>query len=230
MIPLAPDLWIVDGPVVTGAAGFAFPTRMAVVRLPGEGGLWIWSPVAPEADLLRAVTALGPVRHLIAPNALHHLSLARWAEAFPEARVNAAPGLTPSVAGTTLDATLGDRADAAWEGVIDQVVLRGNRITTEVVFHHRPSGTVLITDWVQHIPAGFYSGWRALVARLDLMSAPAPEVPRKFRLATTDRAAARRGVERMLAWEGPNLVMAHGAPVLGAGDAALRRAFRWLMT
>lgn len=33
------------------------------------------------------------------------------------------------------------------------------------------------------------------------MSAPHPEVPRKFRLAITDRAAARSAVRRILAWD-----------------------------
>ena len=40
----------------------------------------------------------------------------------------------------------------------------GNAITTEVVFFHARSGTVLFTDLVQQLPAHWFSGWRALVA------------------------------------------------------------------
>lgn len=224
-----PDLWLCDGPAVTGAAGFQFPTRMAVVRLPGDGGLWIWSPVALTQEVRGAVEALGPVRHVIAPNSLHHTFLAAWAAAWPEARVHGAPGLTAEVAGTAIHATLGDEADPDWAGAFDQVVVRGNRITTEVVFFHRGSATVLVTDLVQQIPAGWFRGWRALVARLDLMTADAPSVPRKFRMATTDRAAARAGVGRLLGWPAQRLVMAHGTPLERGGQAALRNAFAWLM-
>lgn len=228
MTPFGPDLWLSDGPSVTGAGGFRFPTRMAVVLLPGEGGLWVWPPVALTTDVRSAIEALGPVRHLLAPNGLHHTFLAEWAEAYPDARVHAAPGLTERTTRTAIHATLGDEPDPAWKGVLDQVVVRGNRITTEVVFFHRASSCVLVTDLVQQIPRGWYRGWRAVVARLDLMTSPVPSVPRKFRVATTDKAAAREAVERILDWPCERLVMAHGAPVEAGGRKMLEAAFEWL--
>jgi hypothetical protein len=229
MTPFGPDLWLTDGPAVTGAAGFQFPTRMAVVRLPGEHGLWVWSPVALTPGVRVATDNLGPVRHLIAPNSLHHTFLADWVRAYPDAQVHAAPGLTKQTAGTAINSVLGDAPDPAWAGAVDQVVVRGNRITTEVVFFHRSSATTLVTDLVQHIPKGWYRGWRAVVARLDLMAAPAPSVPRKFRVMTTDKVAAREAVERILDWPADRLVMAHGAPVETEGQATLQRAFGWLV-
>lgn len=223
------EFWLFDGPTVTGAAGFKFPTRMAVVRLPGEGGLWVWSPVELTQDVRTAVDTLGPVRYIVAPNSLHHMFLAQWAMAYPDARVHAAPSLTPNIAGTVIHATLGDKPDPAWAGVLDQVIVRGNRITTEVVFFHRESATALVTDLVQQIPQGWYRGWRALVAHLDLMTASVPSVPRKFRMAMTDKAAARDGVGRILNWPADSLVMAHGAPLQVGGKEALLQAFGWLM-
>ncbi|ROU03442.1 DUF4336 domain-containing protein [Histidinibacterium lentulum] len=229
MSPFGPELWLFDGPAVTGSAGFRFPTRMAVIRLPREAGLWIWSPVDLTAEVVRAVDSLGPVGHLVAPNTLHHMFLAQWAAHYPEARVHAAPGLTEQVAATRIDARLDDAPDPAWAGAMDQVILRGNRLTTEVVFFHRASSTVLVTDLVQHIPRGWYRGWRAVVARLDLMTASAPSVPRKFRMAMRDRPAARAAVGRILDWPAERLVMAHGTPVPSDGQDVLRQAFRWLI-
>lgn len=228
MAAFGPELWLFDGPTVTGGAGFRFPTRMAVVRLPNDQGLWIWSPVALTEEIGRAVNALGPVRHLVAPNSLHHTFLSEWAAAYPDARVHAAPGLRDDVARTTIHTRLGDEADPAWAGAIDQVIVRGNRITTEVVFFHTASATVLVTDLVQQMPQDWFRGWRSVVARLDLMTAPLPSVPRKFRLATTDRAAARGSVQRILHWRADRLVMAHGMPLQTGGKAALAQAFRWL--
>lgn len=229
MTPFGSELWLFDGPAVTGAAGFQFPTRMAVIRLPDEGGLWLWSPVDLTKDVRSAVDSIGPVRHLIAPNSLHYTFLAKWAAAYPDARVHVAPGLTQQIAGTAIHSTIGDEADPAWAGALDQVILRGNRITTEVIFFHRESSTVLVTDLVQQIPRGWYHGWRAVVARLDLMTAPIPSVPRKFRIATTDKSAARDGIQRVLEWPTDRLVMAHGAPMHSGGKEALRQAFEWLM-
>jgi hypothetical protein len=197
---------------------------MAVVRM-ADGGLLAWSPVALTAGLRAELAALGEVRLLVAPNSLHHLHLAEWREAFPAAPLHAAPGLARKRPDLACDAELGDVPLAA---DLDQVVVRGNAITTEVVFFHRPSGTVLFTDLLQRFPPGWFRGWRALVARLDLMTQPQPAVPRKFRLAFTDRRAARDAVQRILDWPTQKVVMAHGSPVERDARAYLTRAFRWL--
>ena len=84
----ARELWIADGPCLTGAAGFVFPTRMAVIRL-DSGALALWSPVALAPALAGAVSALGPVAHLVALNHLHHTHTGDWQAAFPAARLHA---------------------------------------------------------------------------------------------------------------------------------------------
>ena len=227
--PFGPNLWLVDGPAVTGAAGFQFPTRMAVVRLPDDGGLWIWSPVALTQDVRGAIDSLGTVRHLVAPNNLHHTFLADWATGYPDAQVHCAPGLTEQVVGTAIHATIDNKSHPEWAETVEQVIVRGNRITTEVVFFHRESATVLVTDLVQQIPKGWFRGWRALVARLDLMTGPVPSVPRKFRIATTDKVAAREDITRILEWPVQRLVIAHGNPMQAGAKEALKRAFGWLL-
>lgn len=222
----APDLWLADGPPITAALGFHYPTRMAVIRL-ADGGLVLWSPVAAEAGLVAQVQGLGPVRHLIAPNALHHMHLAGWSAACPQATLHPAPGLRAKRPELAFAADLGDTAPAAWAGQIDQVVIP-NAIASEVVLFHRASGTVLFTDLLQQMPRGWYRGWRALVAGLDGMTGPEPAVPRKFRLAMRDKPAARAALARIDGWGVRHVVMAHGTPQRDDGAAFLRRAFGWL--
>jgi hypothetical protein len=226
--PFGPEIWIADGTVVNAFAGFHYPTRMAVIRLP-DGGLLIWSPVQLTARLRDDLGALGPVRHILAPNSLHHLYLAEWLAAFPDSRAHGAPGLAAKRVDIAFASELGDQALSDWAGVMDQVVVRGNLITEEVVFLHRPSGTVLITDLIQQLPPTWFRGWRGVVARLDLIAGPGPEVPRKFRVTFVGRSAARRAVARILAWPAQKVVMAHGTPIRADGAAVLRRVFGWLM-
>lgn len=223
-----PGIWITEGPVVTAAAGFHYPTRMAVMRL-GSGHLALWSPVALTAALRAQIDALGPIGDLIAPNSLHHTFLADWHRAFPEARVVAAPGLRRKRPDITFAAEIGDGPLPGWDGEIEAVLMRGNRITTEAVLFHRASRTALFTDLLQQLPPGWFNGWRAVVARLDLMQGPEPSVPRKFRLAFTDRAAARQGLRRILEWPTEKVLIAHGTPVTQDGQAFLGRAFDWLL-
>jgi len=222
-----PDIWVVEGPPLTAAAGFHYPTRMAVIRL-ANGDLALWSPCALSEGLRAAVEALGAVRYLVAPNSLHHTFLGDWQQLYPQARVLAAPGLRDKRKEIRFDGDFDDAPISEWAEEIDHVVVRGNRITTEVVFFHRPSGTAIFTDLIQHFPAGWFKGWRALVARLDLMIADEPSVPRKFRLAFTDRRPARGAIQRILEWPTQRVLMAHGVPVTKDAPAFLRRAFRWL--
>jgi hypothetical protein len=222
-----PDIWITDGPVIRAAAGFHYPTRMVVMRL-ADGALVLWSPIALSAQLRAEVETVGKVRHLVAPNTLHHTFLAEWHQGFPDAMVHAPPGLRQKRTDIAFDADLSDGPVAAWAGEIDHAIMWGNRITQEAVFFHRKSATVIFADLIQQFSPGWFTGWRALVARLDLMTAPQPCVPRKFRLAFTDRPAARNALRPILAWPAENVIIAHGPPILGDGQAFLQRAFGWL--
>ncbi|MCZ0733275.1 DUF4336 domain-containing protein [Phreatobacter sp. AB_2022a] len=222
-----PEIWIARGPTVTAAGGFHYPTRMAVIRL-NSGDLFVWSPTALSDDLRAAVAALGEVRHLVPPNVLHHVFLGDWQAAWPGARVYAPPGLRRKRADIRFDEDLGDAPVAAWAGEIDAVVMRGNLIATEIVFFHRESRTALFTDLIQHFRRGWFGGWRAVVARLDLMEGAVPAVPRKFRLAFADRRAARAALDAVLAWPAERLVMAHGEPVTEGARIVIADAFRWL--
>ena len=224
--PFGEEIWLADGSI-TMVAGFHYPTRMVVIRLPG-GALFVWSPVQISDDLRAAVDALGEVRHLIAPNSLHHLFLTDWRRAYPAAKLHATLGLRQKRKDLDFDSDLEDAPAAAWAGEIDQVLVRGNLITTEVVFFHRRSGTAIFTDLIQHFGPGWFTGWRAVVARLDLMTAAEPQVPRKFRNAFVDRRAARAALEKILAWPARRVLMAHAPPVETDGQAFIGRAFRWL--
>lgn len=224
--PFGTDIWLADG-VEVDVVGFRYPTRAVVIRLSG-GGLLVWSPVALTPALHAAIDALGAVRHLVAPNSLHHLFLGQWRDAFPMARLHAPPGLRQKRRDIAFHGDLGDRAASEWAGDLDQVLIPGNLITTEVVFFHIASRTLLFADLLQQFAPGSLSGWRALVARLDLLMEAEPQVPRKFRTAFIDRAKARAAIRQVLAWPAERVVMAHAPPVIADGQAVVARAFRWL--
>ncbi|KAK0358279.1 hypothetical protein LTR94_036056, partial [Friedmanniomyces endolithicus] len=91
---------------------------MAVIRLAG-GDLFVWSPVALTEGLRAEVDALGEVRHLVAPNALHHLFVAEWKAAWPAARIYAAPGLQQKRDDLEIDHELDGAALHIWSKEID---------------------------------------------------------------------------------------------------------------
>jgi len=221
------NIWSVEGPIVS-FFGFAYPTRMAVIRL-SNGELFVWSPIALSPDLRREIDALGIVRHLVSPNALHHLFLGEWKSAYPQARLYAAPGLRRKRKDLAFDTDLSDAPEAAWAGEIDQVVMRGSPFLTEVVFFHRQSATVVFADLVQNFRPDWFKGWRGAVARVAGIVAPNAGAPADLRTSFVRRRLARAALARILAWPIERVLIAHGDCVKGDGNAFVRRAFAWLL-
>jgi len=222
------SLWLAEGPVVSFGPGVPYPTRMAVVRL-RDGGLWIWTPVALDEALAGAVEALGPVRHLVAPNKLHHLFLPDWVERYPEAALHAAPCLAAKRRDLHFDSELGDDPPTAWRGEIDQVVFRGSLFMDEVVFFHRASRTALVTDLIQRFePEQLAPGWRGALMRLWGLVGERGSTPLEWRASFWNRRAARRALATALAWEPERLVVCHGRCAAANGRDALATGLRWL--
>jgi hypothetical protein len=220
------DIWIAEGPSVS-FFGFPYPTRMTLVRL-SDGGLWLCSPIELTDALAGEIKALGPVRHLVSPNKIHHLFLGQWAQAWPEAELWASPGLARRRRDLSFDGELGDAAEPAWERDIDQLIFRGSFALEEVVFFHRASRSAIITDLVQKFDPATQRGWRGLLMRLDGLVGPEGSTPRELRLTFWNRRAAREALRKALGWNPQRLIIAHGQWVRENGREALARAFSWI--
>jgi len=224
--PFGDCFWIGDGPVVS-FEGFQYSTRMAVIRL-DNGNLFIWSPIALTPELKDEIDALGPVRHLVSPNKLHHLSLHEWHAAFPESLVYASPGLARKQPCICFQAELSDAPEPAWTGELDQVAMVGSFVMTEIVFFHHLSRTALFADLIENFRPDWFKGWRAILARLLGIVMPNGGAPREWRVTFWDRRTARAALTRILAWEAERVVMAHGEIVRREGAEFIRKSFRWL--
>lgn len=222
-----PEIWVADGPVASFHS-FPYSTRMAVIRL-SNGDLFVWSPIALSGSLRVSIDALGPIRHLVSPNSLHHLFLAEWQSAYPAARLYASPRLRRKRKDLTFQAELGDAPEPAWAADVDQAVVHGSFALTEVVFFHRSSHTALFADLIQNFPRDWFKGWRGVVARFAGIVAPTPGAPRDWRASFLRRRAARVALAQVLTWPIKRVVIAHGELPTAEGAAFVRRAFAWLL-
>ena len=230
--PVAEDVWIVDGPEIgMRLAGITlpFPTRMTVIRLP-SGSVWIHSPIAWNDELGAAVAALGPVRHLVAPNTLHYWYLPEWMAHFPDARSYGVSGLMKKARRPlTIHETLGDDPPPSWEGVFEQCILTG-RSFTEADFLHRPSRTLIVTDLIENFePARIRSRVLRWVVELSGAADPDGKAPIDMQWSFIgSRGRIRTSVGRMIDWRPERIILAHGRWYDTAATNELRRAFRWL--
>jgi hypothetical protein len=226
---IAGDLWVYEGECVS-FYGFPFPTRMSVIRLPGDR-LWIHSPEKLNNGLKNELSTLGHVAYLISPNKLHHLFLDAWLQAFPAARSYAAPGLIEKRPDLRFDTELRDRAEEAWADEIEQTLFRGSPLMVEAVFFHKASRTLILTDLVENIDAETLNRWQRLVARWAGILAPNGKMPLDWRLSFRlgDQAQARAKLARMLSWQPENIILSHGRCILGGGTAFMTKSFSWLI-
>lgn len=223
MRALADGIWVVEEPL--RFMGLPIGRRMTVVRL-GGGDLFIHSPAPLNPQLRAALDDLGAVRFVAAASAIHgHLSMGDYRAAYPDAELLAPPGLDRRRKDLAFDGLLGDVPDPRWASDLDQAAFAGH-LAPEILFLHRASRTLVVGDLVWNVGADAPVATR-LVARLaGFAGRPAPTPI--FRLATRNRAAARRSAQRVLAWDFDRIVPGHGAIAETGGREALRRALEWL--
>lgn len=220
------DIWLLRGDPLRFFA-IPFPTRSVVVRL-GGGGIWLHSPVKGSPERFAAVDALGPIEHLVAPNTLHHLYVPDWQAHAPQARAHAAPGLLRKRANIDWYAELGDSPPDAWRDEIDQLVFGGSKLIDEVVFYHRASRSLIITDIFQnHDPEEDGWFWRG-VKRLVGVLGPEGGAPVDWKWSVRDRDTARAARDRMLAWPFDRVVLSHGLCITDNARARVESAYAWL--
>lgn len=208
---LAPDLWIAARQF-TNELGVV-TSRMTVIRLK-DGRTLLHSPVPIEQDLLSAVAAL------IAPNLFHHQFLTEWRSAFPEAKAFCAPGLAAKRSDFKFDGMLEDASPPEWRGQVDQLVIKSIPDYGEVVFFHRPSRTLIVSDLVfNYTPAQ---------AASDPGGADGLGPHRRIRSAINDPNALRDSVESILRWPFAHVIVAHGEIVESDGHAGFRKGFAFL--
>jgi hypothetical protein len=221
LIQIAPNIWHMERGFK--AAGLPVSSRMTVVRF-ADGRLWIHSPVRFGEDVAARLAELGEVAWIVAPNRAHHLFARHAQRMFPQAALYGAPGLAakrPDLAGLV---ELGDEAPPDWTADLDQAVVRGMPFVNEVVWFHRASGTLVMTDVLQ-CWAGDLDWKTAAYARLTGVRGHL-DVPRTVRLVTRDKELAATSARKILAWPFTRVVTAHNSIVEQDAHAAVARAFR----
>jgi hypothetical protein len=217
------SLWVIDHPFK--AAGIPVGTRTTLVRL-SDGGLFLHSPGPLSVALAKQIDALGSVRCIIAPNMFHHLYVAENARAWQAATVHLAPGLATKRKDLSFNEELGDEPSPIWSADIDQVWVRGSKIVNEVVFLHRASRTLILTDLSFNFA---HASQRSLRIFLKVMGAYGHFGPsRMMRFVYRDRALLRESVERILCWDFDRIVVSHGDLVEHDGRRIFADAFEWL--
>ena len=199
-------------------AGLELGCRMTVMEIGGD--LLLHSPIAIEPDRIQQ---MGTPRWVLAPNRLHHMYVGPWLERGLEGW--AAPGLPKRRKDLTFDHVVDEVSEPFGDEVL-LIPLRCFSFTNEVVALHRPSGSLIVTDLVFHMPAD--APWMTRTALWACGAYPGCRVTVVERLGMK-REVAREEIGQLLEMRWDRLIMSHGTIIETGGKDALREAYRWLL-
>lgn len=220
--PLAPGLWGVSSEAKL-PGGARLPLRMTVVAL-ADGDLALHSPVAFSPETAAAIARLGRVMHVIAPSALHHMFVKQAVAQFPQARVYAPPALAAKRLDFKVDEVLQAQAPHALSGALEGLPLEGSR-PQEMVFLHKQSGSLLVTDLVFNITQP--QGWATKLVLKCTGTCGKLAQSRLWNFYAKDKTAFGRSTARMLQWDFHRLVPCHGDVMPSGAKHAVAAALRW---
>ncbi len=223
LTPFAAGVWVDTAPV--RIVGTRLTATMTVLRL-GDGSLLLHSPIPMTPERRAAVEALGRVAHLYSPNLFHHLSIGEWAAAFPSARVHAPQGLEKKRPDLRIDRTHGAAPEPGFAGVLEEVPIEGFRLAESVLLY-RPARTLVVADLVHNVGRPEDAWTKMYTSMMGFYDHVA--LSRVIRwTGFSDRAAARRSVDAVLALPFDRLVVGHGAPLAEGAREAIAGAYTWL--
>jgi hypothetical protein len=251
---------VVEGQVYACARPFVWNGidvggRMTLIRMSarsdeGQGDAWwVHSPIDLDATTKKAVDALtgGKVAYVTSPNYEHVKYAAQWKSAYPTCTLCGCPGLKAKHPEIPYDVDLGiDGMPKAWEGEFEMEWFDCERVGreaffNEVLFYHKPSGALCVTDLFWSYPEGDevrvevgHVGSKGESSKMESVPIPNGTKLWKFlmdvvykpvykRIMVSDRvryeASARRVVDATM-WAWDVLVPCHG--LVMRGDTARR--------
>ena len=221
--PLAADLWVARRPLPLAVGDVG--ARMTVLRL-RDGALMLHSPVQLDAKLSQALRELGVVKWLLGPSKVHHLFLGDYVAAFPDAALCGAPGLAEKRRDLVFQHVLASQPPPGWPEGVELQLVEGASLMNEVALLHAPSRTLVLTDLVFNVQPGASNRARLFHWLVGATGQFGPH--RLIRLGIRDRGAARRSLDRILAWDFDRVVMSHGEVVGTGGHRLVEQAFTFL--
>lgn len=231
LVEVEENIWIVDGDCVN-FYGFAYPTRMVVIRLKC-GSLWIWSPIEYSEDIGKLLMPLGPVTHLVSPNKIHHLFLSQWHEVYPVAKLWGPQSTIQKRKDLVFQPALVDHSPKEWKDELDQIWFNGSFSMDEIVFFHRSSSTIILADLSENFSETFllarWKPWQRSLARMWGIVEGKGFAPLEWRLSFIKRRATRKAIAEMRSKQPERVVMAHGEWQRENGKAYLEQSFAWLI-
>ena len=221
--PVDENLWEIERPLKV--PGLRLNHRMTVARL-RNGDLWIHSPVEFDPALGQSLAALGPVRHLVAPNCYHDLYWPAWMKHYPDACFYCPQGFPEEHRDWQYGYLLTPDSVESWSDELPKLFVAGMPRINEYVFLHRASRTLIVADLVfnldvpsQNVVGKLFLKLNGIYGRVGCSN--------YFRSFIRSQAEFKASMTKLLELDFDRLLMGHGAIIAPGGKEELERALAW---
>ncbi|KXT09872.1 hypothetical protein AC579_6742 [Pseudocercospora musae] len=222
--------------------------RGTIVRMK-TGSLAVFSPVALTETVQKETNDLGTVRYLVALDQEHHIFLESWHKAYPEAKI-LAPETLPSLRdkqkyfqlpSTHLHLFRKSSPPAVDEEFDSEFHTEyvWSHANKELVFHHKPSKTLIEADLIFNLPATEQFSKTGTAANtglltkllIGLQNTQGTAIWQKrllwYALSATDRGAFNESMKRISQWDFERIVPCHGDVIERDGKGVFEKVMEW---
>ena len=213
--------------------GLQVGTRMTIIRL-NNGELVVISPIKIDKETINKINELGKVNIIIAPNLYHHLFISDFKSAYPAAQIFAAPGLDSKRQDINFDKII-NQGKIGIQDEIEYFLFEGFKTLTpkgafplnEIVFFHKESQTLIVTDIAFHFDETFPLITQLVTRVIGGFKKLEPSILEK--LAIGDKQKVKNSIKTVLKWNFERVIVAHGSILDNQGKEKLRKGYNWAL-
>ncbi|MDJ0531096.1 MAG: DUF4336 domain-containing protein [Xenococcaceae cyanobacterium MO_207.B15] len=225
------NIWVKEQPLKY--SGLEVGTRMTMIRL-SENCIVLISPIKLEPQTQQEINALGTVEYIIAPNLFHYLYLEECKNVYQTAKILAPPGLETKQPNLEIDQVFfQDKIE--FNSELEYIWFRGFQVfdipkaatLNEVVFYHRESKTLILTDTAFNFDRSF--PWITQLAAKLMGSYDNLRPSLLEKLVIEDKQKVKTSVEKILNWDFQRVIMAHGSIVENNAKKQLKKGYEWFL-
>ena len=217
--PFGDNIWAVRIDLNMGPINIS--TQMTIVRLPDQS-LILLSPVTINSTLKAAINALGTVSHIVSPNNFHHLYANDAILAFPNAQYVCSNSLSKRIKSLPQHIDLHTLSTSTWQNQLEIIRVSPSHMGDEVVFFHKESKTLIITDLFQCITGKVNVATRIFACLAGVRNNFG--ISRLFKTMIKNKQEFKDSFEHMQRWEYNTVLLPHNTNITKDAKQAVQHA------
>lgn len=221
---IAARIWQSDGNFIQHQ-GFVFPVRMFLIQLQNNDFM-IVSPIQLDLKLMDEVKFTMGIRkllYIVSGSSTHNLFLEDWVNAFPGVELAGPQDLIDKMRKNKQELrfkyVLNNQLKVAWQNELEHVLIEGNKWGTEVLFYHKLSRSMIVTDLIQNHDLNLDHYKNKLFYKLTGIDSQSGGGCRKmyimgFKWPLGDLEKAKAKLRLGLYWDFNKILIMHGCHIL----------------